>query len=765
MITLHPRLADQLRTTHADLSTQGELASQESLRGYYATFRQRFGPDVLQQLDGEELLELLKGNGKEDLVYWLEFKDDDEFPDHFGSIAGGSALKYGIYRRKQTRAWTAGNPVEQREISTAEAITFARAHRDQLLRASELLALVPADADDATYAKLQDDLRRAAPDVQDSVWGHKYLSLIHPTTLDDYHVEAYQRFHLIKTLQPPSGVPGRYANAGHFVRLSRELGWPLNHLTTVMNQQQGSPYRYWRIGTRGNNTDESFWPMMRQQGVAAIGWHLLGDLGPSLDSPDFKDTVRARLAQHYPNDASVIGRKTKEIVNFSHDISERDYIVASDGMTVLGIGRVKGPYHFSPGERFPHRRPVEWLFVGDWRLPTTEGLRTTVFELRKYVDNLVGIERQVLEADPPNETVDPPPTPKRDWQEGGVIGRIQDVLTRKAQVILYGPPGTGKTHWAERAAHELAALWNFGAPLATLPPVDAERITGHGAKAFVRLCSFHPGYGYEDFIEGYRPDVLNGSVSFTLKDGIFKALCDTARGDPAHRYYLIVDEINRGDIPRIFGELLTLLEKPKRGTSVTLPVSASTFSVPPNILLIGTMNTADRSIALLDAALRRRFGFVELMPDVGVLGATVISGVPLGPWLSALNELIVTHVGRDGRNLQVGHSYFLNAGRPLQDLKQLSRVLHEDILPLLEEYCYDDWTKLEQILGKRFVDTSKGSFREELFMSGRETELVQAIIAIAPDVSASPIAVAADAEVLVNLAEPDDDGTEPPTDH
>lgn len=296
MTTLHPRLAEQLRATQADLAGRGELASQEALQGYYATFRQRFGPDVLRRLEGEELLELLKGNRREALVYWLEFKGDDEFPSYFGSIAGGSALKYVIYRRKETGAWTAGSPTEQREISTTQAITIAQSHRDQLLLASELVGAVPPDADVATYDLLQNNLRRVAPDVQDSAWGHKYLSLAHPTTLDDYHVESYQRFHLIKVLQLPSTTPGRYSNAGYFVRLARELQWPLNHLTTVMNRFQGSPHRYWRIGTRGGTTDESFWEMMQSRSVVAIGWPMLGDLSSLMSDERFKELLKDRLA-------------------------------------------------------------------------------------------------------------------------------------------------------------------------------------------------------------------------------------------------------------------------------------------------------------------------------------------------------------------------------------------------------------------------------------------------------------------------------------
>jgi len=204
----------------------------------------------------------------------------------------------------------------------------------------------------------------------------------------------------------------------------------------------------------------------------------------------------------------------------------------------------------------------------------------------------------------------------------------------------------------------------------------------------VRMCSFHPAYGYEDFLEGFRPEPVNGQMHFVLRSGIFKTLCKNAEAMPNQRFYLIIDEINRGDIPRIFGELLTVLEKDKRGKMVLLPLTGTPFQVPSNVYLIGTMNTADCSIALLDTALRRRFGFIELMPDPGLLADAVIEGIPLGPWLKSLNERICTNVGRDARNLQIGHAYLLENGQPIGDFATFARVFQEDILPLLEEYCY-----------------------------------------------------------------------------
>src|SRR5205085_4765528 len=190
--------------------------------------------------------------------------------------------------------------------------------------------------------------------------------------------------------------------------------------------------------------------------------------------------------------------------------------------------------------------------------------------------------------------------------------------------------------------------------------------------------TFHPAYGYEDFLEGFRPVLRSEQMAFLRQDGIFKRLCQDAEKRPDERFYLIIDEINRGDIPRIFGELLTLLERDKRGEELILAASGEPFRVPPNVHVLGTMNTADRSIALLDVALRRRFGFVELMPDYGLLEGASIAGLPLASWLKDLNVRIRSSGGGDARNRQIGHSFFLRGGAPINTVDQLVAVLRED---------------------------------------------------------------------------------------
>jgi 5-methylcytosine-specific restriction protein B len=167
------------------------------------------------------------------------------------------------------------------------------------------------------------------------------------------------------------------------------------------------------------------------------------------------------------------------------------------------------------------------------------------------------------------------------------------------------------------------------------------------------------------------------------------------------------------------------------------------------------MNTADRSIALLDTALRRRFGFIELMPDPVALGnAQVANSIPLGPWLSLLNERIRNNVRRDARNLQIGHAYLMESGKPVTDFVRFSRILAEDIFPLLEEYCYENYAMLCQLLGQAVVDEDNQRIRTELFNPERQDDLIQALLAPFPEIATSTAATVAEP------SEPDDDSEE-----
>jgi hypothetical protein len=266
----------------------------------------------------------------------------------------------------------------------------------------------------------------------------------------------------------------------------------------------------------------------------------------------------------------------------------------------------------------------------------------------------------------------------------------------------------------------LAALSERNSDLPNLEGYDP--VEGIGPLTRV---TFHASYGYEDFVEGYRPvPSATGQLNLTLTAGVFKRVCQAARADPAGRpYLLLIDEINRGNIAKIFGELITLIERDKRDQAVVLPQSGDPFSVPQNVFLLGTMNTADRSIRLLDAALRRRFAFIELLPDVRPLGDAQVGDLPLATFLSGLNLRIIE---RHGREKQVGQSFLLDGGKPVGTPALFAARFRREILPLLQEYAYDDFRELIRYLGTDLVD---GDQQRVLAADLSSSELVAALAA------------------------------------
>jgi len=329
--------------------------------------------------------------------------------------------------------------------------------------------------------------------------------------------------------------------------------------------------------------------------------------------------------------------------------------------------------------------------------------------------------------------------------EDPLLDELVKSLRRHKQIILYGPPGTGKTYYAKKLARTVIAQDNFEKDYDQLSKKEKQilqpgyvneeedRTVNKGNGKYLRFSTFHPAYGYEDFIEGYRPIVTEkGQPAFELKDGIFKKVCCDAKKNPEKSFVLIIDEINRGDIPKIFGELITLIEPDKRwnpkddspDTAVTLPTSSETFAVPENVIIIGTMNTADQSIALLDVALRRRFGFRELMPMPELLENQEIEGINLGDWLKELNHRVQEKVGR---NLQVGHSYLMKNEKPINSKELLLASITDEILPLLQEYCYNDYSTLEEILGPKIVNGHKGGFNQQIFSANGQEIVIGSI--------------------------------------
>ena len=249
------------------------------------------------------------------------------------------------------------------------------------------------------------------------------------------------------------------------------------------------------------------------------------------------------------------------------------------------------------------------------------------------------------------------------------------VLSNKKNIILQGAPGVGKTFTAKRLAYSLM---------------------GKKDESRVEFVQFHQNYSYEDFMMGYKP-VKDG---FDLKYGIFYKFCKKAEADPKRDYYFIIDEINRGNMSKIFGELLMLIEREYRDTSIKLAYNGENFSVPSNLYIIGMMNTADRSLAMIDYALRRRFSFFEMSPGFDSEGFIQYQQ---GLNDNTLNELInqVKNLNKEiamdrslGKGFMIGHSYFSGCTECTE--KWLQDIVEYDIIPMLREYWFDDTEKLQR---------------------------------------------------------------------
>jgi len=270
------------------------------------------------------------------------------------------------------------------------------------------------------------------------------------------------------------------------------------------------------------------------------------------------------------------------------------------------------------------------------------------------------------------------------------LNEIADLLDAKHQVVFYGPPGTGKTYVARALAAALA-----------------------GDPARVRLVQFHPSYAYEDFVEGFRPRLASNAAGFELTPGPLKRIAEQALANPGLRHFLVIDEMNRGNVAKVMGELYFLLEY--RDTPVELQYSAAPFTLPRNLYFIGTMNTADRSIALLDAALRRRFAFVPFFPDrepiSGLLRRWLAHNRPEMAWVARLVDAANARLA--DRNGAIGPSFFLHAD--LDDAR-LGVIWRHEIMPYLEDHFFDDPGQLAEFELERL----RATLAEETSGNGAE---------------------------------------------
>ena len=435
--------------------------------------------------------------------------------------------------------------------------------------------------------------------------------------------------------------------------------------------------RFWMYAAGENS---KYWDEFYSTGIMGIGWDELGNLLEYADRSEmttaFQDKNDPRKS--YRNDSLATWQ-------FAREMKLGDVVYVKRGQSQLvGRGVVRSEYIFDESRsEYKSIRKVEWTNNGEWEHPGKAVLKTLT-DITDYTDYVIELEK--LFSDEVGEPIEAPALQsytkytEEDFLNDVFMSKeeyesLARLLLKKKNLILQGAPGVGKTYAAKRLAYSIMQV------------KDTER---------VMMVQFHQSYSYEDFIMGYRPNKEGG---FDLVPGPFYEFCRKAKDDAENEYFFIIDEINRGNMSKIFGELLMLIETDKRGESLRLLYKNELFSVPPNVHIIGMMNTADRSLAMIDYALRRRFAFYELKPAFDSDSFNVMHDIAsnakydsLIDEVSKLNQEIIDDDSL-GSGFVIGHSYFCVTEK-ISD-EDVAAIVEYELLPLIREYWFDEPSKVD----------------------------------------------------------------------
>lgn len=433
---------------------------------------------------------------------------------------------------------------------------------------------------------------------------------------------------------------------------------------------------YW-IYSPGDKASK--WDEFYERGVMGLGWCEIGDYSQYSSKEEMKTAMKENIdpSKSYMNAAHATWQ-------FLQVMKPGDIVFAKKGMhTVIAKGVVTSDYIYDTTDSvYPNVRKVNWINVGERQHPG-QAVMKTLTDITAYTDYVSQLnalyEDEADDVSEPDEIVYPEYSPENFLEEVYMDGESYDTLVElirvKKNVILQGAPGVGKTFAAKRLAYSMMGC------------KDQNR---------VMMVQFHQSYTYEDFIEGFRPSSVGDG--FEIKKGSFYNFCKKAADDLDNEYFFIIDEINRGNLSKIFGELFMLIESDKRGNALQLLYSDEKFFVPANVNIIGMMNTADRSLAMLDYALRRRFAFFEIKPGFDSDGFKKyrmnLNNEKFNRLIECVQSLNAVIKADDslGEGFCIGHSYFCNL-KTITD-KALSNIVEYEMVPLLKEYWYDEQTKV-----------------------------------------------------------------------
>ena len=425
------------------------------------------------------------------------------------------------------------------------------------------------------------------------------------------------------------------------------------------------------------------WDEFYKRGIMGLAWGEVGDLS----SYATKQGLKAQMLQTYPENGTQ-KNDIHALWQFANEMKPGDVVFVKKGKAeIVGRGVVTGNYVYdAEGSDYPNIREVRWTHTGQW--PVDERLPMKTLTDVTYKQVFVTLMESSFFDSEEAAAIEEMPVSLTEYSveiflEEVYMDRerydaIVGLLKTKKNIIMQGAPGVGKTYAAKRLAYSMMGV------------KDVSR---------VKLIQFHQSYSYEDFIEGYRPS----GAGFELVKGAFYSFCKKAADDDEENaYFFIIDEINRGNLSKIFGELFMLIESDKRGNELQLLYSRELFSVPTNVHIIGMMNTADRSLAMLDYALRRRFAFVELSPAFDSDGfRKYCAGLDNSRFealvreVESLNRAIVEDESL-GEGFCIGHSYFCNMKRETCTDEALASIVEYELIPMLKEYWFDEPGKVRE---------------------------------------------------------------------
>lgn len=432
---------------------------------------------------------------------------------------------------------------------------------------------------------------------------------------------------------------------------------------------------YW-IYSPGDNA--SMWDEFYKSGIMGIGWDDVTDLKGFSSKEEIKEYMKKVYdpSYSYKNNAHCLWQ-------FANEIKVGDVIFVKKGMhKIIGKGIVTSDYIYDISRStYKHIRKVDWQNNGEWEHPGQAVMKTltNISAYPDYVQKLLALfAEDASEEISEQKEIKYPLYSKDDflnevYMDEDTYNTLTELLEAKYNVILQGAPGVGKTFAAKRLAYS---------------------IMGQKDTSRVAMVQFHQSYSYEDFIQGYRPS----KDGFELENGTFYKFCKEAEEDNERPYFFIIDEINRGNLSKILGELMMLIEKDKRGEKIKLLYSNEWFTVPQNVKIIGMMNTADRSLALMDYALRRRFAFFNFAPAFSSDGfknyLSEKNSTKLEKLISVVESLnnAISDDESLGEGFRIGHSYFCTDKEITDDL--LKSIVEYEIIPLIKEYWFDEPSKI-----------------------------------------------------------------------